>query len=371
MKIGFDAKRAYFNRSGLGNYSRFIIDALARFEPQNEYLLFLPKKGSSLFAADVYNNCREVYPSYVWDKLFSSYWRTYSSSRQASRLGLDIFHGLSGEIPHNISKKGIKSVVTIHDLIFLRYPDLYKPIDRKIYEIKARYACEHADIIVAISQQTKADIVEFFGIDEHKIQINYQGCSHRYYSEVSEEMKKQVAEKYDLPAKYLLNVGTIEQRKNLLAIVKAIHQGNIDLPLIVVGRDTAYVQKVLEYINQHKIKQVRFLKQVEDRELPSLYQMAEAFVYPSIFEGFGIPVLEALYSKTPVITNKDGCFREAGGPSSLYIDPLKPEEIAEAINKLSSDKGFREKVVHDGYKHAQKFNPVTVADGLIKIYHSI
>ena len=371
MNIGFDAKRAYFNRSGLGNYSRFIIDALARFEPKNDYFLFVPKKGSSVFSAEVYNNCQAVFPSRPVDKLFSSYWRTYSSSRHASRLGMDIFHGLSGEIPHHISRRGIKSVVTIHDLIFLRYPELYKPADRKIYEIKAKYACEHADIIVAISKQTKADIIKYFGIDEARIKLNYQGCSHRFYAEVSNEVKKLVTDKYNLPNKYLLYVGTIEQRKNLLSIVKAIHRSKIEIPLVVVGRETAYLQKVLHYINRHKLKQIHFLKQVEDRELPALYQMSEVFIYPSVFEGFGIPVLEALYSKIPVITNKDGCFREAGGPSSLYVDPLKPEEIAEAIRKVTSDKDFREDVVHDGYKHAQKFNPEAVAGGLMEIYNSI
>lgn len=165
MKIGFDAKRAFFNRSGLGNYSRNLLRALSLYYPDNQYLLYTTSKNTSLFNLTDQNFIIKE-PSGFLNKRLKSYWRSFSLTKQVKRDELNLFHGLSHELPYNIHKSGIKTVVTIHDLIFLRFPGLYKTFDRRIYLKKFKYACKIADLIIAVSKQTANDIQEFFGIDK-------------------------------------------------------------------------------------------------------------------------------------------------------------------------------------------------------------
>jgi len=292
-------------------------------------------------------------------------------SNQLKNDRIDLFHGLSNEIPFNIKNSGIKSVVTIHDLIFLRFPEWYNFIDRKIYEVKFRRSCRDADRIIAISKQTKNDIIEFFGIDQGKIDVVYQGCNTVFQKKADTKQVSWIRKKYSIPDEYLLYVGTVEKRKNLLSIVKALKISNINIPLVVVGRPTSYTEQVKNYIRNKNMKNILFIEHVDTIELPVFYQNAKIFIYPSIFEGFGIPIQEALFSKTPVITSKTGCFPEAGGPGSVYIDPVNAEDLANAILKLLKDTAFSEKVVSEGYNYAQNFTNEKIANNLIEVYKKI
>jgi glycosyltransferase involved in cell wall biosynthesis len=181
-------------------------------------------------------------------------------------------------------------------------------------------------------------------------------------------MKASLAQKYSLPTSYLLYVGTIEPRKNLLKIVEAINIDKIDIPLVVIGRPTGYLDKVRKYIADHSMENIIFLRNVPNDDLPGLYQMAEAFIYPSSFEGFGIPILEALSSRTPVVTTRGGCFHEAGGESSIYVDPGKPEEIAASVRKILENSEIQESMRRDGYEHAIKFREEFIAKNIMEVY---
>ena len=367
MKIGFDAKRAFFNRSGLGNYSRNTIQLLYQNFPNNEYFLYTPKIRGAIKFVNA-EKIRIISPNGIFNKTFNSSWRSFRISNQLIADGIELYHGLSNELPFNIHKKKIKSVVTIHDLIFIRYPNLYKPIDRFIYTKKCKYGCKYANIIIAISQQTKADLINLFNIDKNKIEVVYQGCNSFFFEDVSEVLKARIKEKYNLPSCFILQVGTIEERKNLLSILKALNIGEIDIPLVVVGKPTKYIQTVKQYIADKKFENIYFLHNVPMKDLPALYQMAEVFVYPSIVEGFGIPILEALSSKTPVITSKEGCFKEAGGKSSIYVDPLNIEQLKNAIGKVLSDSLYRTQIIKNGYEFAQNFREDKIAKNLMKVY---
>jgi glycosyltransferase involved in cell wall biosynthesis len=367
MRIGFDAKRAFFNFSGLGNYSRNIIGYLGNRFPEHEYYLYIPTRKYRIQNGG-FNRHRFVYPESLAGRTMPSLWRSYWLGRKLERDGIDLYHGLSNEIPFDLPLPDVRSVVTIHDLIFLRYPEWYKAIDRRIYTKKARHACNYAERIIAISKQTGKDIEDFFGISPDKIDVVYQGCDPAFYSPAGEQEKKRLAGKYSLPSSYLLYVGTIEPRKNLLKIVQSIHLDSMDIPLIVIGRATPYIEKVRRYIARNSLQNIIFLQDVPNEDLPGLYQLAEIFIYPSEFEGFGIPILEALSSRTPVITSKDGCFPEAGGTSSAYIDPDSPEELAATIRKILSDSELREKMVKDGYEHAKKFAEDIIADNIMQVY---
>lgn len=370
MKIGFDAKRAFFNRSGLGNYSRNLLRALSLYYPDNQYLLYTTSKNTSLFNLTDQNFIIKE-PSGFLNKRLKSYWRSFSLTKQVKRDELNLFHGLSHELPYNIHKSGIKTVVTIHDLIFLRFPGLYKTFDRRIYLKKFTHACKIADLIIAVSKQTSNDIQEFFGVDKSLIEVIYQGCNPVFSKEFDDSEKEGIRIKYGFPESYILYVGSIEERKNLLSLIKAINIGKIKLPLVVIGGKTKYFKRIKKFIDQNKIEEIYFLETILNEDLPAIYQLAEVFIYPSVFEGFGIPIIEALYSKTPVITSKNGCFPEAGGPSSVYVDPNNIEEMAEAIKKVIEDSELRQRMIKNGFEYAQNFNDDKVAKNIINSYQKV
>lgn len=369
MKIAFDAKRAYHNTTGLGNYSRDTIRILSQFHPSNQYFLLNPKKGSNFNIAA--SNTSEVLPDSKFYKKFSSVWRQGAIVNQLVRNNIEIYHGLTNELPKGIHKSGIKTVVTVHDLIFIRFPQLYPPIDRRIYKAKFKHACKIADVIIAISEQTKRDIVEFFGINPDKIKVVYQGCHQVFQKEIDEFALEKVRKKYQLPKRFILNVGTIEERKNLLSAVKAIKDLD-DVHLVVIGKETNYTKQVVSYITDNQLeKRVSFLKNISIDELASLYQLATIFVYPSIFEGFGIPIIEALFSKTPVITSTGSCFSEAGGADTIYCEPYDIAVLSQSIEKLWNDENLRKNMAQKGLSYAQKFTDTIIADNLANLYKQL
>ena len=369
MKIGFDGKRAFHNATGLGNYSRDLLKILATFFSDNEYYVYntKPKKIDRLSG---FQNLIEKQPTSTFWKKFSSIWRQGPILKQLKKDQIELYHGLSGEVPRGIEKSGIPSVVTIHDLIFVRYPELYSFFDRKIHLNKFKYAAERADKVIAISEQTKNDIIEFLGIEASKIEVVYQGCHAVFKDKASEAEKLKVKEKFKLPENFILNVGTIEERKNLLSVVKAIN--DLNTHLVVVGRKTKYYDKVFEYIQTNNLSnRIHFLEGVALNELATIYQLADIFVYPSVFEGFGIPIIEALYSKTPVVTTKGGVFPEAGGPNSCYIDPNNTLEFSKAIENILKNENLRKEMANKGHTFVQKFNDDVIANDIMKLYRSI
>lgn len=370
MKIGFDAKRAFLNNSGLGNYSRTLIKSLDEYFPENDYTLFTTKKSGNEFEQFISNkqNIHIQEPQHFIDKKLRSRWRSYGITELLNQQHIDVYHGLSNELPFNIHQFKGKKIVSTHDLIFLRYPNLYPFLDRKIYNKKFRHACDIADTIIAISEETKRDIEKYYFIPENKINVVYQSCDEAFYKSYTAEDKKSIQEKFKLPSDFLFYVGTIEERKNLLTIVKALRTVK-DIPLVVVGRKTSYFEKVKAYIKEHKLEQrVLFLESVSNQELPVIYQLASIFIFPSLFEGFGIPIIEALTSKTPVITSKGGCFPEAAGPNSLYIEPSDEKDLAEKINHLLASEQTRTTMAEKGFEYAQQFHPKTITNQLIQLY---
>lgn len=370
MNIGFDAKRAFLNQSGLGNYARTLIKALSVNHPENRYSLFTTKKGNPDFTsfAATRKNITVIQPEKFLDKRITANWRSYVITGLLTNNKIDVYHGLSNELPFNIHKFKGKKIVTIHDLIFLHYPKLYSLIDRKIYNAKFRSACELADVIVATSEQTKKDIVEFYSIDPKKITVVYQSCDEVFYRSASSEEIKKTRSEYGLPDQYLLNIGTIEERKNLLTLLKAMTLIK-DIPLVVIGKKKSYFKKIQRFISRNKLhKRVLFLENVPTEDLPAIYKGAEIFIYPSLYEGFGIPLIEALTCGTPVITTKDGCFPEAGGENSVYIDPANHGQLAQEIKKLLASPELRKNMKDKGLEHAKKFLPEVVANEMMKIY---
>ncbi|MBC7643266.1 MAG: glycosyltransferase family 4 protein [Flavobacterium sp.] len=370
MKIGFEAKRVFHNKTGLGNYSRDLIDNMSHFFPENQYYLYNPKKSfKSKFEVNN-SNVFEKLPKSNFYRKFKNFWRQIGIVNDLVQDQIEIFHGLSGEIPIGLKSRNIRSVVTIHDLIFEKYPELYSFWDRKIHYYKFKKAAMKADVIVAVSEQTKNDIIEILKIQPEKIKVIYQGC-HAVFKEKINDLECQfILKKYKIPQNYILNVGTIETRKNVLLAIKAIT--NIDITLVIVGKKTNYFVEIEEYINSNNLQQkIIFLNGLELKELAILYRCAKLFVYPSIYEGFGIPIIEALYSKTPVITTIGGVFPEAGGHDSIYVHHENVQEMEFQISRLLNNHDLRNEIAEKGFEFVQKFNDDCVAKNYMMVYREL
>lgn len=382
MNIAFDAKRAYNNGTGLGHYSRTLIQSLATYYPEHNYYLCTPKL-TDRFKTDDLHNVFPITPKQFPSTLFKSAWRSSWVKKDLQRLNIQLYHGLSHEIPLGIQQTGIQSVVTIHDLIHERYPAQYNPIDVKIYTKKFSYACKHADKVIAISKQTKDDIIQFYGIAADKIEICYQSCNEAFTQTASEAEKQRVKAAYHLPERFFLYVGSIIERKNLLTVCKALHSiKHLNIPLVVIGSGDKYQQTVKDYIKQQNLENlVIFLSETaaaknsaafrSAADFPAIYQQAVCMIYPSIFEGFGIPVLEALWSRLPVITSNVSCLPETGGDAALYVDPYNTEQMADAMQTLLFEEDTRSNMIEKGWQHAQHFTRKQCAAAVMQVYHSL
>lgn len=374
MKIGFDAKRITHNATGLGNYSRYVVNGLTSYFPENTYLLYTPSQGKEALRNRI-NKTDEVsfhYPESPFAKMLPSAWRTFGITSALKQEKVDLYHGLSNELPIHIGKSGIHSVVTIHDLIFLRYPQFYKPTDRFIYTYKFRQACLQADKVVAISEQTRRDIVSFLHIPENKIEIVYQGCDPVFGLAAAEEVKLAVREKYQITSPYILYVGSMEERKNLLLLIKALKDIKEDISVIAIGKRTPYTETVEAYIRENNLTgRVRLLSNISFSELPAFYQMASLFVYPSFFEGFGIPILEAQLSGIPIIAATGSCLEEAGGPGALYTNPNNEHDLQGLIEAVLNDPKLAASMRKGGLEYARNFDAKKLATDMSNLYKDI
>jgi glycosyltransferase involved in cell wall biosynthesis len=371
MRIGFDAKRLFNNFTGLGNHSRTTIDILTEFFPGNEYLLYTPKiKHNS--TTDPYtdkDHCRTILPDGM---IKGGLWRTFRLADAARKDSVDIFHGLSNELPAGMD---IPSVVTIHDVAFKTFPDMYHAADRFTYNLKWRYACRKADRIIAISECTKQDIIRFYDVDADRIDVVYQPVSPLFYTDYQGVCPESLAS-YVNGKPYILYVGSINSRKNLLGAIKALEllPRDLQIPIVVIGDGREYKQKVQNYIAEHSLQDMVIFspEKVGLEGLRYLYRNAQMLIYPSFYEGFGLPVVEALLSGCPVVTSNVSSLPEAAGPHSLLADPGNIQDISDKINRILTDSTLRSEIITHGYEFAkQQFSPDVLAAKLMSIYKKL
>lgn len=356
--IGYDGKRAVANNTGLGNYSRYVIDTLSIGFPRNTYRLYTPviKENDRLSPLLARGNVEIAGPSTAAGRRFGSLWRTLGVTRQLTADDISVYHGLSNELPLNIGSAAFPSVVTIHDLIYRRVPQDYKPVDRAMYDFKYSRSARNATRVIAISEKTRDDLVNDYQIDPAKIDVIYQGCDPRFGLPVEYDEKQRVRAAYALPERYFISVGTVQSRKNQLLAVKALER--LDLPLVIVGnRKSDYAGEVARYISSHGLSdRVMWLDKVPFADLPALYAMAEFSSYTSRYEGFGIPVIESLSAGTPVIAATGSCLEEAGGPGAVYVDPDDVDAFVDYGRRLSGETHFRDKCASRGRQYIKRFS---------------
>jgi len=371
MRIGFDAKRLFNNFTGLGNHSRTTIDILTEFFPENEYLLYTPKiKHNSV--TDPYtdkDHCRTILPDGV---IKGGLWRTFRLADIARKDSIDIFHGLSNELTTGLD---IPSVVTIHDVAFKTFPDMYHAADRFTYNLKWQYACRKADRIIAISECTKQDIIRFYDVDADRIDVVYQPVNRLFYTDYKGVCPDSLASYVD-GKPYILYVGSINSRKNLLGAIKALEllPRDLQIPIVVIGDGREYKQKVQNYIAEHSLQDMVIFspEKVGLEGLRYLYRNAQMLIYPSFYEGFGLPVVEALLSGCPVVTSNVSSLPEAAGPHSLLVNPSNIQDISDKMSRILTESTLRSEIIAKGYEFAkQQFSPDVLAAKLMSIYKKV
>lgn len=347
MRIGFDAKKAMRNHTGIGGYSRRCIRAV---ETEGaDVSLFYPQQ-----------------------PVLGELWRNLLQWWSVRRSGVDVYHGLSNELPFGIRWSGARTVVTIHDLIFLRLPQTYGWLQRHILRLKTRYACRVADRIVAVSEMTRQDLIRYYGVAPSRIEVIYQSIDERYRQPIADEQIEAVRRRYGLPLRYVLCVGTIQMRKNQHTLVRALPQLPEDVHLVLVGKAEAYVSVVRRTAAELGVSaRVHILTGVPTEDLPAIYRAAAVFACLSRFEGFGIPLAEALACGTPVIGATGSCLEEAGGPDSVYLDPDDADGLAHTVRELTADPARRALMVTRGRDYALRFTDQHLGHSLMQLYSSL
>lgn len=349
MNIGFYAKRAAQNRTGLGNYSRFVIRILSEQFASNSYHLYTPKPHRMPYLGEIPTQ-KKLSLHFPPSKI-RSIWRVWGMTHDIQQDGINIFHGLSNELPLNIgtpqqreTKLGedrCKYLVTIHDLIFIH-------------------------------------------TSEEKIDVVYQGCDPVFAQDIESSKQEEVKQKYQLPDQYVLYVGSIEERKNLMLVAKAMAEINqmakaneekcniAKIHVVAVGRRTPYVDEIQAYLKEQSIEHLfHFHHQVPYEDLPSFYKLARSFTYPSRIEGFGIPLLEAITSGIPTIGCTGSCLEEAGGPGGIYVNPDDAQSMAEAIVRTCTDEQLRQDMIKAGKTYALNFTDEKLACDLMNTYEKL
>ena len=360
FRIGMDAKRAFHNNTGLGVYSRSIINILTRFYPSINLILFNPKKTSKYQFAH-----QEILPQNFITKKFHSFWRTFLISSSVKN-SIDIYHGLSAEMPYNLPKN-IKKIVTIHDLLFERYPSDYSFFDRFMQRIKTKYACKTADKIIAVSEATKQDLIDFYKIKSDKIAVI--GIPF----ENENKLKSQVVA---IQKPFVICIASFIARKNQLTLVKAFEKiaNNVDFDIVLVGNPKGrYYKKVANAIENSIYRhRIHTLSHLLASEIKWLYENALFSIYPSHYEGFGIPVLESIAHNCPLLASKIKSTEEISNNIPLFFNPNSTDDLAEKMEYIYNHLDvFKTKTQTHRIEILEKYSDKKIADILYYQYSQL
>jgi glycosyltransferase involved in cell wall biosynthesis len=375
MKIGFDAKRFFFNHSGLGNYSRMLIESLFKYFPENEYVLYADRLDTLdhahpealrilKFYVDNRSDGSDLYTLVMVDA--PKWWRTWGMGKRAAQDGVEVFHGLSNELPWDLPAS-VAGVCTIHDVIFKEFPSFYPWIDRLIYDFKTKKAIQKASRLIMTSQATQLQVEKYYP--------NAKGCSVVVYQAVDPAFygDGHVQRTRETNAPYFVYQSSFTQRKNHAVLVDAFaliqHQTNWNLTLIGLNGPTlAAVQLQIEKLGLGN--RITCLVDQSRQEMIDCVTGAAGFVYPSLNEGFGIPLAEALAAGLPMAVSNISVFRELTEDLPVYFHPNKADEMAAAmISITTAEEQTRQRLKQLSLQ--SKIDPQNIASQLIQMYSDL
>lgn len=376
MKIGIDIRPTQVDKQrfrGIGSYARNLLRALSEADKENEYYLYCDRYLPLDFEIDADNF--HIEGTTVSNRLIG---RNYYIQRQLAtpidmrRRGYDIFHFLfSQDAP--LYSQG-EYIVTVHDLISLIFSEDYKHnVFRPYYDSIWLRSAKKATRVIAVSETTKRDLIEKAGFDADSISVVYEGVAPEFFSPPVSAKADELAELAGLPPEYLFYLGGLDKRKNLCTLFKALAllpaETRKAYPLVIAGEPDVWFNRTRREIDEAGISDsVIFTGFLSIDELVVAYRKARAFILPSLYEGFGLPILEAMASHTPVICAAAGSLPEIAGRAALFFDPKKPEELAEALERMITDNELAEKMGAEGHEHAKRFTWSKTAEQTIEIY---
>lgn len=375
MKIGIDASLAVGEKAGVGSYTASLIEALAAVDTSNRYVLFPffyymfdpGYKNLQPPAANFtvrFQSVPDRWVRFLWD---------HSRIPRHLLLGrLDVLHSTTFSVP---AKYFGKLVVTIYDLSFLHYPEHHTE-ENRIHCLRGTLdGARRADRIIAISEHTKKDLMEFVNIKEERISVALGAAHREFHQRPESEVQACVRERLGLDKPYLLSVGTVEPRKNTRLLIRAYcslpAEVREQFPLVIAGGKGWLSSDLYAWVQEIGAgSTVNFLGYVPQADLPFLYCGAVCFLYPSLYEGFGLPPLEAMACGTPVITSNTSSLPEVVGKAAILIDPLSEMELREAIMKVLENPEMRTKMASMGLERASMFSWEKTARETLNAYEA-
>ena len=371
MKIGIDLRTIAKGRyTGVGEYTLSILRELIK-NKDNELLLFYNAFLKINIEKDILNNENISLKDFSVPNKLLDLFLLFNTPK---------FDKLIGEVavffsPHLMSApitKKTKKVVTLHDLSFLHYPEFFSRRKRYWHFMQnPKKQAKKADKIIAVSESTKNDLINFYGIEEEKVTVVYSGVDESFKPALEDDSNiKRVKEKYNLPDNFILYLGTIEPRKNILGIIEAFEaiRGKKEINLVIAGVHGWLYDDIIKRAKSSKFKDdILFTGFVEQKDKVYLYNLASVFVYPSFFEGFGHPPLEAMACGVPTVTSNCSSLPEVVGDAAIMVDPYKPSEIAEAVDMILESESLREVLKEKGIKQAGKFSWQKAGEETMKV----
>ena len=369
--IALDVSAAVHHRAGLGRYADNLTRALIGAQPHRYMLFYNRERGVEPLAGLEHLPSRTVALGYKpWRMLV---WLGQLAGLGFDRLlpGAELFHATEHLLP---PLRSIPSVLTVHDLIFRHLPAHHRPLNRWYLNLTMPVYCRRATHIIAVSECTRRDLVAAYSLSPERITVVHEAAAPRFRPQPSETVAVARA-RYDLPDRYLLYVGTIEPRKNLarlLAAFEAVHAEELVDGLVIVGQRGWLYDDFFAALERSPARDaVIFPGYVPDADLPAVYAGAEVLVLPSLYEGFGLPVLEAMACGTPVACSGTSSLPEVAGDAALYFDPSDTASMVDALRRMTSDADFRDALRQRGANQAAKFSWDRVAAETGSVYNAV
>jgi glycosyltransferase involved in cell wall biosynthesis len=349
MRIGIDVGILREKKRGVGRYLSNLLEQFSRLSSDDDIYLYSPGP----IHYDFIKN-QNWHARFGTLPLPGSFWLQTQCKNYIKKDGIDLFFSPAHVLPLNLPET-IRKVLAVHDLVAILYPETMTNYNRFIHNIFFAKSLKSADSIITMSEATKQSIIDKFKIDDNRINVIYEGVSESFKPYQPEQVRS-VLNRYGLNKPYLLSVGTLEPRKNYPLLLKAFRDLKIDYDLVIIGKTGWKFEKVFTTINELQLsKRVKILGYVKDDDLPFFYNGAEIFVFPSIYEGFGLPILEALACGTPVICSNSSSLPEVGGDAVIYFSPDSMDELVLKINQLLTNSELKKVLIQKGLSRAKLF----------------
>ena len=374
MRIGIDYTAAVRQGAGIGRYARSLVRGLAKVGDAHSYRLLIAGGAPRAAEEEWPRNFRlislplsDYWMTVLWQRLRVPLWADLFSGP------VDLFHSPDFVLP---PIRRAKTIVTVHDLSFLRYPECYEAAFREYLESAVPRSVNRADLVLADSESTRRDLIELLAVESDRVEVLYSGVDGRFHPIADEVFLARVRERYGLPERFILSVGTLQPRKNLERLIEAyarLADGiDFEMRLVVAGGWGWLYESIFRRVEDLGLDgKVVFLGFFADDDLPALYNLADLFVFPSLYEGFGLPPLEAMACGVPVVSSNVSSLPEVVGGAAEMVDPLDVDGLAEAMLWVLSDGGLRAEMIRKGLARAGQFTWEAAVRVLLCIYERL